>query len=450
LKLNEFFESPTFGRLIDLISHQLQPDESKLDSKSGGPHDLNLDAVLDEAIRPTLPASLSHPRNSILLTGSTGFLGAFLLSELLETTDANLYCLVRGRDKTEGLSRIHENLTKYRLWKTAYVPRITPVIGDLSEPLFGLSQREFDNLALSTDSIYHNGAILNFVYPYSALKPTNILGTQEVLRFASRSKTKPLHYVSTDAVYDSPRYYGQTIAENVDADHCEELDLGYTQSKWVAEKLVRIARDRGMPVTIYRPPLIAGHSETGAWYTDDFICRFLKGCIQLGCMPIINSVIEIAPVDYVSRAIVYLSRQEESIGKAFHLINPSSASWEDTKEWLNGLGYPVRFVPYPEWERALIASNQVENNHLRNLIPFFLNRWSGRQLTFPQLSELRARLDCRETVRALAGSKIECAAMTQKQLAIYLKYFISVGLFDPPDKPPAVFKEMAADSRLHV
>src|SRR5207237_7411949 len=130
------------------------------------------------------------------------------------------------------------------------------------------------------------------------------------------------------------------------------LDLGYTQSKWVAEKMVRTARERGLPVTIYRPPLIAGHSKTGAWYTDDFLCRFLKGCIQLGCMPITDSHIQISPVDYVSRAIVDLSLKRESMGKAFHLNNPNSGNWKSLAEWFNDFGYTVRFVPYQDWEQA--------------------------------------------------------------------------------------------------
>jgi thioester reductase-like protein len=90
------------------------------------------------------------------------------------------------------------------------------------------------------------------------------------------------------------------------------------------------AKERGLPVTIHRPPLISGDSETGYWNTSGFLCRSLKGYIELGC--VFNSLdlfIDISPVDYVSKAIVYLSNKPESWGKAFNLQNPVELHWSD-------------------------------------------------------------------------------------------------------------------------
>ena len=64
-----------------------------------------------------------------------------------------------------------------------------PVCGDLAEPRLGLSPQDFDSLAATIDAVYHNGAYVNFVYPYQVLKPANVAGTVEVLRLATQPRS---------------------------------------------------------------------------------------------------------------------------------------------------------------------------------------------------------------------------------------------------------------------
>jgi thioester reductase-like protein len=313
--------------------------------------------------------------------------------------------------------------------------RIVPIVGDLSQPRLGLSESQFEDLAREIDAIYHNGAVLNFVYPYSALKSANVLGTQEILRLACQFKVKPLHYVSTDAVFDSSAYYGREVTEVEPTLHTEGIDLGYTQTKWVAEKLVTIARDRGLPVSIYRPPLIAGDSQTGIWNTDDFTCRFLKGCIQMGSIPDMNCGVTLVPVDYVSRAVVYLSRQPNSLGKAFHLNNPNFSSWNEVADSINQCGYPVRQIAYEAWEAELIQSTTSGNgteHALSGLLPFFLRRWSDEQLTFAGLGQRRVKLNCQATVDSLEGGAIACPRVDSHLINTYFSYFTRSGFLHAP------------------
>jgi len=222
------------------------------------------------------------------------------------------------------------------------------------------------------------------------------------------------------------------VKESEPTIHIEGIDLGYTQTKWVAEKLVTIARDRGLPVSIYRPPLIAGDSKTGIWNTDDFTCRFLKGCIQMGSMPNMNCGITIVPVDYVSQAVVYLSRQKESLGKAFHLNNPNFSSWDEVANWIDDLGYPVRQISYEEWEAELIETVGSKDNALSGLLPFFLRRWSDEQLTFAGLGQRRVKLNCQDTVTKLADSAIACPRVDSKLLKTYFSYFNRSGFLNAP------------------
>lgn len=124
-----------------------------------------------------------------------------------------------------------------------------PVPGDLGEPLLGMAIDTFKELSETVDMIVHNGAYVHWIYPYEQLKPVNVLGSHEVLRLATTSKLKPVHYVSTTSVFDSKSYGGSNVVFEEDKlEDCTDLQGGYPQSKWVAEKLMMEARKRGVPV----------------------------------------------------------------------------------------------------------------------------------------------------------------------------------------------------------
>lgn len=393
---------------------------------------LNLAAevVLDPTIDPgnAVSVDVAIPKH-IFLTGGTGFLGAFIIRELLQETDADIYCLVRAANGLEAKTKLQKNLQQYAIWDEKFNSRIIAVVGDLAQPLLGINPEQFQILASNIDTIYHSAALLNYVYPYSALKTANVLGTQEVLRLACHTKVKPVHYVSSVAVFESTAYAGHLVEEQDDFDHWEGIYLGYSQTKWVAEKLVKVARDRGLPVTIHRPPLIAGDSRTGICNTHDFINLMTKGCLQMGTFPDVDYMLDMSPVDYVSKAIVYLSRQPESLGKAFHLQHPQPISLKDLVEWVKSFGYPIEMIPYEEWQSKLINEVSSTDNPLYTLRPFLLERWSDEQLTIPDLylQSRRPIISCQATLQALSGSSITCPPIDSQLLMTYTSYLVQTG-----------------------
>ncbi|RQH19830.1 SDR family oxidoreductase, partial [Okeania hirsuta] len=144
----------------------------------------------------TVTQNIVEPQN-ILLTGATGFVGTYLLDELLQKTSANIYCLIRANDTDLAKQKLKDKLESYLLWnEEKFSSRVIPVVGDLSSKFFGLPTEEFSFLANQIDVIYHSGAWTNHLYPYTILKPTNVLGTQEVLRLASQTYVKPVHFIS--------------------------------------------------------------------------------------------------------------------------------------------------------------------------------------------------------------------------------------------------------------
>ena len=423
---------------IESLSQRLaeESEDTKVIADTTPVVDLKAEAVLDSSIRPvTLSFQPVVEPERIFITGGTGFLGAFLIEELLQQTQATIYCLVRAANIEEGKNKLIKNLQQYALWDEKFNSRIIPVVGDLSQPLLGIGAEQFQILATNIDTIYHSAALLNYVYPYSALKAANVLGTQEILKLACQIKVKPVHYVSSVAVFESNAYAGKVVKEDDEFEHWEGIHLGYSQTKWVAEKLVKIAGDRGLPITIHRPPLIAGHSQTGVSNTHDFICLMAKGCLQMGSFPEVDYMLDMSPVDYVSKAIVHLSRQKESIGKAFHLQHPQPVPLTVLVDWVRSFGYPVDVISYDTWQEKLINNVTSAENPLYTLRPFLLERRSEEQLTIPDLylKARRPEISCEDTLNALAGSGVVCAPIDSKLFMTYTAYLIESGFLNLAD-----------------
>ena len=417
---------PTIEKLAERLAEEYRSN-SDAEYKDNAEVNLAEEAVLDPAICPSETFTEVTPQR-IFLTGATGFLGVYLLRELLDKTDADIYCLVRAFDRTSARERLRNNLEQYSLWNKAIASRIIPVVGDLSKPMLGLDTNSWSKLARAIDTIYHSAAMLNYVYPYSAMKAANVLGTQEVLRLACQNKTKPVHYVSSVAIFETAAYAGKVASEQDSFDHWQGICLGYSQTKWVAEKLVKIAGERGLPITIYRPPLIAGHSKTGVSNTDDFISLMLKGCIQMGSFPDLDYLLDMSPVDYVSQSIVYLSQQPKSIGRAFHLQHPQPVQINKIVQLLRLVGYKLDTVPYQQWQTDLKDTVQPDNP-LFTLQPFLLEKRTEAQLTIIELylQQNRPVVSCNKTLAALKGSEISCPPINHKLLINYFKGFLESG-----------------------
>lgn len=185
--------------------------------------------------------------DSIFLTGATGFLGAYLLNDLLNETDANVYCLVRAENETECLTRIVDNLDYYLL-KPKSTSRIKPILGDLDKPKLGLTTDALKQLAETIDVIYHSAALVNFVIPYDQLKPSNVSALHDVLDIAMTHHVKPVHYISTVAIFDSTRCLEtEHIYESESLPPGDTVFGGYAQSRWVAEQTMQMAIEKGVP-----------------------------------------------------------------------------------------------------------------------------------------------------------------------------------------------------------
>ncbi|HEX2183846.1 MAG TPA: amino acid adenylation domain-containing protein, partial [Rubrobacteraceae bacterium] len=406
--MGAFLEDPTVGGLCDRIE-ALQRNGDERPSRP----DLRAEAVLDPEIVPergAAPASLRGARG-VFLTGATGYLGAFLLDALLRRTDAEIHCLVRPREDSDPRTTIRYNLRRYGLSRSEdAIRRVVPVAGDLGKPLFGMTEEAVDELAREVDVVIHAGAVVNLVYPYGALAPVNVGGTREVLRLACMHEVKPVHHVSTNGIF--PAGHG-LCEEDVDLDVLADArEDGYGQSKWVAEKLVQEAAGRGLPVRVYRPGNISGHSVTGTSNPRDFLGALIAESLRIGAAPEIKGWrMEMTPVDFVAETICHLAGEPDAPGRVFHLANPDPPPASEVFSWLEDLGYRVEHLPYPEWLEAQREASQQDDDVVVGVL--------GGTSTGEQDVWDANVYDDRNTRRALEGSGLERPAIDGALLERY-------------------------------
>ncbi|WP_345030045.1 amino acid adenylation domain-containing protein [Kutzneria kofuensis] len=306
----------------------------------------------------------------VLLTGATGFLGAFLLRDLLTTTNWRVHCLVRADDADHGWRRILDTARGYGIEQALDPTRVVAVPGDLAAEDMGVA--DVDALADTVQVVFHAAAHINFVLPYASVQATNVAGTRRIVEFAARGRVKPLHHMSTIAVF-SPAEPAGVLTEESTPCAPEALGIGYTQTKWVAERIVAAARDRGLPATVYRIGRISGDSVTGACQADDFLWRQVKTFIQLAAAPPGDTMTtDLLPVDFVARAVVALSREPAANGRTLHLFHPRGADFDTVYEGIRACGYPVRVVPTDQWWALLEESAAAPGgNALAATVPLF-------------------------------------------------------------------------------
>jgi len=368
--------------------------------------------------------------NHVFITGATGFIGAFIISELFQQTSCQIICLVRASTDVEAKNRVINNLKNYDLWQEEFFNRIHVICGDLGEDYFGMSAEKFQSLAHSIDCIFHCGAWVNFVYPYETIKKYNVGSVETIMRLAVANTNHPvrLHFVSTFGVIMSPDYRGETVFEHEELRYCEGLLNGYEQSKYVGDKMIwRGIHERGIAANIYRPALVSGPSSGVYKKYNEFLPSFIKGCIQLGSTPIIDPdcYFEMVPVDFITKAIVGIAKLPETSGNTYFSLHPRPVYSSDCAQLMREYGYNLRALPFDIWKKEFL-SQPSDILYQNALFPFidFIRIMNNENAFF-------TRADRTEFVKAIAPLELECPDITVL-LKRYFDYFVTVGYLPAP------------------
>ncbi|MCL5772979.1 MAG: SDR family oxidoreductase [Firmicutes bacterium] len=266
----------------------------------------------------------SDRNERIILTGATGFLGRQVLRLLQKKLPSANFCLLLrkkpGYDKDISLSAPPENHgDKEEIAEKN--TRVRRVYMDITGEYLGLSKEEYRNLFTGATRIIHMAASVHFDQPMEEARRINVSGTKNILKLAhdtaSAGSLKSFMYTSTAFVTGTRT--GLVMENDIDAG--QAFRNSYEKTKFEAEKLVRKSAE-ALPITIVRPSIIVGDSNTGIttsfktiyWplriYTKT-IWRFVPG------FP--DGIIDIVPVNFVAESIAHLCFDSDAAGNCFHL-----------------------------------------------------------------------------------------------------------------------------------
>ena len=422
LTAKQVFEQRTIARLSRSFK---RPSEPKINSVKPLA-EITLDSSIQLRDLPWSP--IRNPR-AILLTGCSGFVGAFLLKELLCQTNAQIHCLIRAESVTKGATRIRQKLEQYNLYHEQFAERITAIPGDLSKPCFGLNSADYTALANTVESIFHSGAWVNHVYPYDILKATNVDGTQEVLRLATTEKIKSVHHISILNTHSVSHADFSRLASG--------SDYGYALSKYAAEKMIQLADDRGIPTSVHRLGMVSG-DEHGASNTHDRICLLIKGCIELNAIPNSRGLAEICsptltPVDFVAKAIVSLCKHSSHLSQQFDIVSPRPMDWRELIAALVEFGYAIDILTLDQWQNRL--TQQVRKNPQSKI----LETLSGLYIDEPSSPEescFSEEFNFGEgylpMLDMLYSAEVQCGNINREMIKGYLGYLVEEGFVGKP------------------
>jgi thioester reductase-like protein len=379
ISISEFFDLIEQFQVSSVIAiHQLKKMLNKLQSEH---KDFEQKQMLRDVKLKFTPEKVSPPvqppqTNKILLTGGTGFLGPFILTSLLEQTSDDIYVLVRGENDQKCKERLIEGLQLagiYENCEAEFEERVIAISGDLSKPRLGLDKERWKWLSENIHTIYNNGALVNYLFNYEKMRATNILGTNEVIKFAMEGIPKILNHVSTTFIFGWA--VKDVLYETDTNDSLDLLDFGYSQTKWVSEEIVKDAMNYGLQARIFRPALITP-SIHGGGNNFDISIRLLAFMINHGIGVDTNNQVSFTPVNVVANNIVAISALPHTMNQTFHVVRDKYSNMMDITNIITKL-----------------TGKAFNNLKLPNFVPQIVDRCTKDDLLFPLLDFLIRSVD---------------------------------------------------------
>ena len=378
------------------------------------------------------------------VTGATGFIGKFLLEELLKREDAKVHVLVResSRGKVEALQARYGAAGK----------RVVPVIGDVTQP--GLvSPADLKKLAGKIDHVFHLAAVYDMNMDDKTADTVNNEGTRNVVKLANTLGGKlQLHHVSSVAVAGGS--YDGRFTEKM-FDEGQETGHPYFRTKFESERIVR--EEAKVPFRVYRPGAVVGSSETGEMDKIDGPYYFFKTIQRirdrmpkwLPLLGVEGGKVPVAPVDYVADAMVAIAHKEGLDGQCFHLIQSNSPTVGELLQIILEAAHGPEIMSNLDVDFSLPAPLRGVAKQLSKQIPRSVERTISRTIGVP-VSVLgyvnnRAVFDDKNARAALRGSGIKCPELRDyaEKLWQYWELHLDLNVKVPRDAPRKIGGKVA-------
>ncbi|WZH48460.1 Hypothetical protein QYS62_009634 [Fusarium acuminatum] len=426
----------------------------------------------------------STPTASILLTGSTGYLGVQILHNLISREQTKrVYCLIRAKDKAEAESRLDQALSSSKLTlPKSSRERAVALAGDLGRDKLGLDLDDYEALRSSVTRIIHNAWTVNFSMSLSSFEP-QLAGTWQLIQLALNAPKIEGHppeltFISSVAAVASADSLASSSSSSDPTQSKANImelrygweavgSLGYGQSKWVAEEICYAASEHaGLPLKVIRLGQISGDSHHGIWNPSEAVPTMVLSALTVGALPRVEaeSVFRVGdaqlwiPSDIAAASIVELtlskveddfhlrhhnvpssetyevSKHSKMPGTSetipyviFHVAGNHPASWNtDILPWLRNYGLFFEAVSQRDWVGKLASSDSdVSRNPPYKLLEFFKsNIQADNTLQVTSLERLPAQvyLDITQASK-YAPSLAEAGRLDERLMRKYLDYW---------------------------
>ncbi|WP_426130669.1 amino acid adenylation domain-containing protein [Pseudomonas sp. DWP1b1] len=361
--LNHFIEAPTIRTLATLVENGEPP---------GAPYSQAIRDAQQEWPLNTLPAACVGDPYKMIVTGANSFVGVHIVEALLATGATEIACLIREKPGQSAMARFTQALREYRL-EHLDLSRVRVLAADISLPRLGLANDTYETLAKRFGVLVHNAAQVNHVKDYASLTRDNVDPILECLRLCETHCKKVFNFISTLSASSSIDAQGYVLEAPAATTLPLYIKNGYNLSKWVAERQLRHAVDRGAWVNIYRPGNISFNSLTGVCQPQkNRLMLMLKGSLQLGLLPRLTLNFDLMPVDFLARFIAFHCDRFQADRCVFNLHNPQPLSWAHYLDAFSRAGHRFRRVSVAQWQQSLRTVSQ--DNALFGVLGFYLDR----------------------------------------------------------------------------
>ena len=362
ISINRFIELPTIIKLATLVRGT--DDSAVLSAQAMADAERALD------IEP-LPISRMGDVHKVIVTGANSFVGVHIVEALLGWGASEVACLVRDGGGKTAAQRFAESLSENRL-EHLDLSRVRVYAADITRPQLGLNDEDYQRLDGEFGALVHNAANVNHVLDYESLAADNVEPIFALLRLCEGQSKKVFNFVSTLSASSTVDDAGRVLELPAALTPPIYIRNGYNLSKWVGERILERARERGVRVNLYRPGNISFNSLSGVCQPHkNRLMLMLKGSIQLGQVPAFALNFDLMPVDFLARFIAFHASRYSPERAVFNLHNPEPLSWDAYVASFRESGSEFALVSVADWQQQL---GRVDaDNALFGVLGFYLN-----------------------------------------------------------------------------
>ncbi|MBV4467405.1 non-ribosomal peptide synthetase [Pseudomonas sp. SWRI79] len=362
ISINRFIELPTIAKLATLV-------------RGSGTEEVLSEKALADAFRELdvepLPVSRMGDVHKVIVTGANSFVGVHIVEALLAWGASEVACLVRDGSGQSAAQRFAQALRENRL-EHLDLSRVRVYAADITRPQLGLSEDVYQRLDREFGALVHNAANVNHVLDYESLARDNVEPIFECLRLCEGRSKKVFNFISTLSASSTISDDGRVLELPAAQTPPIYIKNGYNLSKWVGERILERARERGVRVNLYRPGNISFNSLTGVCQPHkNRLMLMLKGSIQLGKVPEFALNFDLMPVDFLARFIAFHASRYQAEKAVFNLHNPEPLSWDCYVASFREAGREFAMVSVADWQQQL--GRVDSDNALFGVLGFYLN-----------------------------------------------------------------------------